>query len=164
MEVITVGSDREILLIDENGEKLGKKTLKEAVEYAKDKSLDLVQVNNADIAVCKIMNFEKQRYLKEKAQKKSHKKEQKVKEVKFSPNISDHDIKTKVRHIEDFLEHNHKVKLTVVIKVRRFDDEKKKILFEETMKKVFANIEHPYKIDGKASIGGSNCSVHIVSA
>jgi translation initiation factor IF-3 len=88
----------------------------EAKKIAKEKSLDLVEVNpKARPPVCKIMDYGRYKY-DEKKQKNASKKRQRLvelKEVKLRPKTDDHDIDFKVKHVRRFLEEGNKVKITV---------------------------------------------------
>lgn len=99
--------DKEILLIGENGEKLGIMATIDAMQLAKEAELDLVKIApTAKPPVCKIIDYGKYRY--ELARKdKEAKKKQKViemKEVRLSPNIDTNDLNTKMGAARKFLE------------------------------------------------------------
>ena len=90
--------------------------VKEALETAQSKGLDLVEVGaSASPPVVKIMDWGKVRFEREKARKESRKKATtiEVKEVKFRPTIDDHDFERKVKRARGFLEKGNKVKVTV---------------------------------------------------
>ncbi|NDE63712.1 MAG: translation initiation factor IF-3 [Chlamydiae bacterium] len=94
----------QVRLIDENGEQLGIVPTYEARRQAQDKGLDLVEIApQAQPPVCKIMNYGKFRYSKEKQEKKNRKAQIKVKELKLRPGIADNDIMIKVSHAKEFL-------------------------------------------------------------
>ena len=97
---------KNVRLINELGEALGIVKIEEALEIANQASLDLVQIaSNTDPVVCKILNYGKYRYDKEK-QKKINKKKQHVmhvKEIRFRPNVDDHDLIIKLKKAEKFL-------------------------------------------------------------
>lgn len=91
-------------------------TLKEALLLADDQELDLVLINeNAQPPVCKIMNYEKYVYNKNKQQKQ---KSLDVKEIKLGPNTSENDLSYRTKHIIEFLNKGHKVKLTMQFRGR----------------------------------------------
>ena len=103
---------------------MGVKNLDEAIRVAQDRGKDLVEVApQASPPVCKVVDFSKYRYEKEK-QKKEAKKHQKgghVKEMRFRPGIGDHDFDTKVRAIQKFLEERDKVRITVMFRGREME-------------------------------------------
>ncbi|HEX5855181.1 MAG TPA: translation initiation factor IF-3 [Thermoanaerobaculia bacterium] len=112
---------KEVRLIGESGEPLGIVPMAEALQKAKEAALDLVEIApTAKPPVCRIMNFGKFIYQQKKKQQDSKKKQKttQVKEVKFRPNIDDHDYDFKIKHILKFLAHGDKVKATVQFRGR----------------------------------------------
>ena len=108
--------DRELRLIDENGNQVGVVPNREAQDRAKDAMLDLVLVSpNAKPPVAKIMDYGKFRYEMEKKAREARKQQQTidVKEVRFSPNIQEHDLNVRARQAERFLEAGDHVKVSV---------------------------------------------------
>jgi translation initiation factor IF-3 len=91
-------------------------TLKEALNKANVLELDLVLVSeNNDIGVCKIMNYEKFMY---EQSKKPKNKGLDVKEVKLGPNMADNDLEYRTKHIIEFLQKGHRIKLSMRFKGR----------------------------------------------
>jgi translation initiation factor IF-3 len=102
-------------VISETGEQLGVMTHHEAMTMARASGLDLVEVVPTSVPpVCKIIDYGKFRYDQTKRERESRKSQHqiKVKEVKISPNISEHDLLVKLRQAKDFLEKGNKVKIT----------------------------------------------------
>jgi translation initiation factor IF-3 len=96
---------------------------KEALRLAQDQGLDLVEISpNADPPVCKVMDFGKFRYdesiRRKRARQQAHVHNRPVKEIKFHANVDTHDYETKVRHVREFLERGHKVKITLQFRGR----------------------------------------------
>ena len=114
---------RKVRLIDETGKALGIIDIDKALELANKASLDLVEIaSNSDPVVCKILNYGKYRYDKEK-QKKINKKKQHVihvKEIRFRPNVDDHDLIIKLKKAEKFLLNGDKLKVTIMFRGREF--------------------------------------------
>ena len=111
-----------VRLIDDEGNQVGVVSVKEALETAKSKGLDLVEVGaSANPPVVKIMDWGKVRFEREKARKEARKKATtiEVKEVKFRPTIDDHDFERKVKRARKFLEKGNKVKVTVFFRYRQ---------------------------------------------
>ena len=109
---------QEVRVIDEDGKQLGIMPLQEALQLARQRGRDLVEVApQANPVVCKILDYGKYRYMLEKREKKRQK-ARKVKEVRLSMRIEDHDFETKLRHIKRFLEEDNKVKVTVFFRGR----------------------------------------------
>ncbi|MFQ6040598.1 MAG: translation initiation factor IF-3 [Candidatus Poribacteria bacterium] len=112
---------REILVIDEEGTKIGVMSPYEGMKLAQEKQLDLVEVApNARPPVCRIMDYGKYMYEQSKRAKsaRKHQKVIKIKEVKFKPDTAEHDYQFKFRHAKKFLESGDKVKATVIFKGR----------------------------------------------
>jgi translation initiation factor IF-3 len=110
-----------VRLIDEDGSQIGIKATDEALRYAHDKDLDLVEVAaQADPPVVRVMDYGKYRYEQEQKAKlaRKHQVSVNVKEIKFRPKISDHDYNTKKGHVERFLNHRAKVKVTIMFRGR----------------------------------------------
>ena len=92
--------DREVRLIDADGEQLGVVPGKRALEIAMEKKLDLVKIApQAKPPVCRIMDFGKYKYELSKKEKEARKKQKviSVKEVRLSPKIEDHDLNVKAK-------------------------------------------------------------------
>jgi translation initiation factor IF-3 len=108
-------------LIGPDGSQLGIKPVPEALRMARGLDLDLVEVAPmANPPVCRIMDYGKFRY--EEAQKAKEARRKSihvtVKEVKFRPKIGKGDFDTKMRHLKEFLEEGHKVKVTLQFRGR----------------------------------------------
>lgn len=92
-----------------------------ALTKAAEEGLDLVEINpKADPPICKIMDYGKYKFLKEKKSRESKKKQKviKVKEVKIRPKIEEHDLEFKLKNAVSFLENGDKVKLTLMYRGR----------------------------------------------
>ncbi len=111
----------EVMVIGATGEQLGILPTRNAVDLAKEKQLDLVEVAPGEKPpVCKIMDYGKFQY---KQNKKAHesKKKQKiihVKEVKIRPKTEEHDYQFKLNHVHRFLADGDKAKITVLFRGR----------------------------------------------
>ena len=104
---------REVLVIDVDGNQLGVMALKDALEAARQKRLDLVNVApNARPPVCRLMDFGKYKYEQSKKEREARKKQKLItlKEVKLRPKIEQHDFAVKVKSSRRFLESGDKVK------------------------------------------------------
>lgn len=113
--------DKEIRLIDSEGNQLGIVSGQEAQQMANEKNLDLVKISpNAKPPVCKIMDYGKFRYEEQKREKEQKKKQKiiNVKEVRLSPNIENHDLEVKRTNALKFLQGGDKVKVTLRFKGR----------------------------------------------
>lgn len=88
---------------------------------AENLGLDLVEIApQAQPPVCRIMDYGKFKFEEEKKEKaaRKHHVATRVKEVQFHPNVGDHDYQTKVRHIREFLEEGHRVKIGLFFRGR----------------------------------------------
>jgi translation initiation factor IF-3 len=113
--------DRNVRLIDSEGEQLGIMLLKEALARAEERNLDLVEVaSNADPPVCRMMDYDKIRYRESKRAQEAKKKQctVQVKEVRIRPNTDEHDFQFKLRHIRRFLEDKNKAKISIIFRGR----------------------------------------------
>ena len=111
----------QVLLVDENGVKVGITSTIEAVRMAHEQSLDLVEVAPlAKPPVCRIMDYGKYRYQLQKKEKDARKKQkvQELKEIKMRPKIDDHDFDFKTKAVRAFLEKGHRVKVSVFFRGR----------------------------------------------
>ncbi len=91
-------------------------TLENALQMARQNSVDLVEVApNAEPPVCRLLDYGKLRYLYSKKERESKKaqKNTELREVRFRPNIGQHDLEAKLRKVKEFIEEGAKVKLTV---------------------------------------------------
>ena len=113
---------REVRLIGENGEQLGRRgRSRRRSRWPGSVELDLVEVAaNADPPVCRIMDYKRHEYEQQQRRKESRRKATQVviKEMKFRPKIDVHDYTTKMRHVERFLAEGNKVKLTIMFRGR----------------------------------------------
>jgi translation initiation factor IF-3 len=112
---------REVRLIDEEGQQVGIIATRDAMEMARSKGLDLVEVApNAVPPVCRIMDYGKFRYEQSRKERESRRNQHviELKEVRIRPKIDDHDLATKGRQAAKFLDEGDKVKMTVLFRGR----------------------------------------------
>lgn len=108
-------------MIDHQGENLGIVPIGRAQQIATDANLDLVEVApDARPPVVRIMDYGKWRYEQEQKAKQARKHQSQIviKEIKFRPKIDPHDYATKKGHVERFLRHKDKVKITIMFRGR----------------------------------------------
>jgi translation initiation factor IF-3 len=111
----------EVRLINEKGEQVGVLSRDDALEYARERDLDLVEVApEASPPVCRILDYSKYKYEQEQKSKAARKHQQQitVREIKFRPKIAVHDYETKKGHVMRFLNHRDKVKVTIMFRGR----------------------------------------------
>ena len=114
----------EVMVIGPNGEKMGIKKIDDALTLSKYAGLDLVLLNaDPKNPVCKIIDYNKYRYEKQKQLKEAKKKQKEqnleTKEYRLSVTIDVGDFETKVRNAKAYLEKGHKIKVTVRFKGRQ---------------------------------------------
>ncbi len=111
----------EILVLDEDGNKLGQMKLDQALLLAQDKGLDLIEINpKSNPPACKIMDYSEFKYQKEKEarKQKAHSKTSEIKGVRLSVRIGAHDLEIKQKQAEKFLNRGDKVKIEVILRGR----------------------------------------------
>ena len=146
----------EIRLIDENGEQAGIKAIDDALEYARERDLDLVEVApNSKPPVCRILDYSKYKYEQEQKAKAARKHQQQVnvREIKLRPKIADHDYETKKGHVERFLRNQDKVKVTIMFRGREASHpERGRALLE----RLFGDVEEIATIEQEPEQEGRN--------
>jgi translation initiation factor IF-3 len=144
-----------VRLVGEDGEQIGIKDTKEALEYAYARNLDLVEVAaNADPPVARVMDYGKWRYEQEQRAKQARKHQStiNIKEIKFRPKIGDHDYETKKGHIVRFLNQRAKVKVTIMFRGREnLHPERGRMLLERLAEDVkeLGLVEQQPTLDGR---------------
>ncbi len=112
---------REVLVIDSEGTQLGVMKTDEALQLAREKKMDLVNVApNAKPPVCRMMDYGKHKYEQSKKEREAKKKQRttSIKEIKLRPNIDKHDFDVKVKRGQKFLQKGDKIKVTVMFRGR----------------------------------------------
>ncbi|MCF7908393.1 MAG: translation initiation factor IF-3 [Candidatus Omnitrophica bacterium] len=103
-----------VRVVGPEGEQLGVFPRDMALKKAEEFELDLVEVApQADPPVCRIIDFSKYKYEQEKRERevKKHQKQTQLKEIRISPRIGTHDYEIKLKHVKEFLEKKHKVRI-----------------------------------------------------
>ena len=138
---------KEVRLISEDGGLIGIVDIREALDIAEKRDLDLVEISpNANPPVCKIIDYGKFKYEQQKREKINKKKQHviTVKEVRFRPHTDTHDIDTKVRKIREFIEDGDRVKISVMFRGREMAHQEMGL---DTVNKVIALLEDVAKVD-----------------
>jgi translation initiation factor IF-3 len=146
---------REVRVIDSDKKQLGVLPLGEAINLARTKGVDLVEIApNATPPVCRLVDFGKYRYEQAKQEKEArkHQHANKVKEVQLSPNIDPHDFGVKLQHAINFLCEDMKVKITLRFRGREMAH--KEFGFQQVEKFIasltpYAHPDAPPKLIGK---------------
>ena len=145
----------EVRLIGPNANQLGIFSIADALAKAQEEQLDLIEISpNAAPPVCKIMNYGKWRYEQGKREKdiRHHQQGMKTKEIQFRPNIDEHDLEVKIRHIREFLESKMRVRVLMCYRGREMSHQE---LGKQVIEKIVAEIsdcgtlESPPRLQGK---------------
>jgi len=148
-----------VRLVDADGSQVGIVSLSDALERAQRQELDLVEVApQANPPVCRIMDYGKSRYEESQRLKESRKKTVQItmKEVKFRPKIGKGDFDTKVRHMHEFLEEGHKVKVTLQFRGREVAHPE---LGTKILNAVIEQLGPIAKVDSHARLEGRNMTM-----
>jgi len=147
-----------VRLVDENGKQIGVVSVREAIQLARERGYDLVEVApNANPPVCRIMDYGKYKYQLEK--KASSQKTSTVKEIKIRPQISDHDLQLKVKHIKRFLEDGDKARVTLFFRGREIVHAEMGMKIFDKIKALLTGFNH--KIEQEPKLEGNNMSMII---
>jgi len=112
---------REVRLIGDDGKQIGIVKTAEALAYAQDRDLDLVEVApEARPPVCRVLDYSKYKYEQAQKQKAARRHQQQItiREIKFRPKIAQNDYDTKKGHVSRFLRNKDKVKITIMFRGR----------------------------------------------
>ena len=143
-------------LISANGEQLGIKQIRDAMDYGERMDLDLVEVApNSDPPVVRLMDYGKYKYQKEQARKAARKKQVNinVREIKLRPKIGDHDFNTKRGHVERFLRGGDKVKVTIMFRGREVQHPE---LGERLLRRLADDLEDLGRLESQPNLDGRN--------
>ena len=150
--------DKELRVIDADGTQLGIMSLRQALEIAEQKNLDLVKIApQANPPVCKIIDYGKYRFEQAKREKEARKNQRvvEIKEVRLSLNIDTHDFETKRNHALRFISEGNKVKVSIRFRGREMGHPE---LGQEIMQRFagamseVANVEKPAKLEGRTML------------
>jgi translation initiation factor IF-3 len=143
------------LISNDNDEQLGIVSVREAMQMAREKELDLVEIApNAKPPVCKLMDYGKYRFEQLKREKEAKKNQRVIslKEVKLRINIEEHDFEVKAKNAEKFLAAKDKVKVTIMFRGREITHPELGIevcqRMAERLSEV-ASVEKPAKVEGR---------------
>jgi translation initiation factor IF-3 len=145
---------REVRLIGADGEQLGIKPIREALQIAQDLNLDLVNVApTAKPPVCRVMDFGKFRYETQKKEKEARKNQKivELKEVRLSATIDEHDFQTKQRNVIKFLNEGDKVKLSVRFRGRQIAHAE---IGQRVLERMAAEVEELCIVERKPKLEG----------
>jgi translation initiation factor IF-3 len=151
----------QVQVIGADSEKLGVLSLEAALELARKEGVDLVEVApNAIPPVCRIMDYMKLQYEKQRKMKEArkHQRHVELKEVKLRPNIDEHDYQTKLAHLREFILEGNKCKVSLTFKagqLRRFE------IGNKVVQKMLDDVKDICVIESRPSSQGRMISVII---
>ena len=150
--------DKEVRVVDSDGTQLGILPIRQAMDLADQRNLDLVKIApQAKPPVCKIIDYGKYRFEQSKREKEQRKNQRivEIKEVRLSLNIDTHDFETKKNHAVRFISEGNKVKASIRFRGREMGHPE---LGQEIMKRFadamseVANVEKPAKLEGRTML------------
>ena len=151
-------------LITSDGTMVGVKPVYEAGAMARAAGLDLVEISPAaNPPVCKIMDFSKYLYEKDKQERENRKKQKAgvLKEIRLNPRIASNDLNTKIRHAEVFLKEQNKVRITVVFRGR---ENQHRDLGEKILTSVKEMLSQVGAAEGRPQLMGNRMSIMLSPA
>ncbi|MGV6802246.1 MAG: translation initiation factor IF-3 [bacterium] len=145
---------KKVLVITEEGEKIGPIPTEDAQAMADEAGLDLVEFSpNADAPVCKLLDYGKYKYQQQKKKAEARKKQKvvDVKEIKMRPNIDDHDYETKTKAMRRFFDGGDKVKVTLRFRGREMAHQQRGM---DLLKRVQEDFEEIAKVEAMPKLEG----------
>ena len=130
-------------LIGEDGSQIGIMKTPDALRYAQERDLDLVEVApESRPPVCRVLDYSKYKYEQAQKQKAARKHQQQitVREIKFRPKIAQNDYDTKKGHVTRFLKHKDKVKITIMFRGREVTHPERGEMLLERLSEELADI------------------------
>lgn len=150
--------DKELRVVDSDGSQLGVMSLRDAMNLAEQKNLDLVKIApQANPPVCKIIDYGKFRFEQAKRDKEARKNQRvvEIKEIRLSLNIDTHDFETKKNHAIRFVQEGNKIKASIRFRGREMGHPELGLdimrRFADAMAEV-ANVEKPAKLEGRSML------------
>ncbi|MBR2912379.1 MAG: translation initiation factor IF-3 [Oscillospiraceae bacterium] len=158
MQINEMIRDKEILVIDADGTKLGVMSAKDAQKIAYDKNLDLVKIApQAKPPVCRVMDYGKYCFEQQKREKEARKNQKvvSIKEIRMFSAIDTHDFETKVNQAIKFLSSGDKLKVSVRFRKRAIAHpqigEELLAKFKDACAEV-GTVEKPAKMEGRSIV------------
>jgi translation initiation factor IF-3 len=149
----------EVRVIGDDGSQVGVMKIDDALKYAQERDLDLVEVApESKPPVCRVLDYSKYKYelaQKQKAARK-HQKQIVIREIKFRPKIAEHDYATKKGHVQRFLRHRDKVKITIMFRGReQSHPERGKMILD----RLASELEDLAQIEQRPNLEGRNMTM-----
>lgn len=145
---------REVRVIDAEGEQLGVMNIRQAIETANERELDLVEVApNANPPVCRLMDYGKYLYEKQKRERESRKSQKQVdvKEVRLSPKIGEHDVQVALTKIRKFAKEGDKIRVRIRFRGREIHHPE---VAQELLKRVSTEVQDVTTVEAMPNMDG----------
>jgi len=145
---------RDVRVIDAEGEQLGVMNIRQAIEAANERELDLVEVApNANPPVCRLMDYGKYLYEKQKRERESRKSQKQVdiKEVRLSPKIGEHDVQVALTKIRKFAKEGDKIRVRIRFRGREIHHPE---VAQELLKRVANEVEDITAVEAMPNMDG----------
>jgi len=139
---------REVRLIDENGAQLGVMPTQQALQIARDRNYDLIEVApNAQPPVCRIMDYGKHKYEQAKRERETRRKSKtsEVRLLRMKPQIGQHDLDIKIRKLRQLLDHGDKVRISLRFRGREMSRPE---LGRQLLDRIAGSLEDVAQVEG----------------
>ncbi len=150
-----------MLIIDDEGHKLGVTPIQQALEMARERGLDLVEVApNANPPVCRVLDYGKFKYEQAKKEREAHKhqKQATLREVRFKPKIGAHDVDFKTKVVKKLLEGGDKVKVSVMFRGREITHPE---IGRELLLRISGNLKDTAVVERQPSMEGRFMNMYL---
>ena len=154
--------DREVRLIDQDGNQLGIVSGREAQKLADESELDLVKISpNAKPPVCRILDYGKFKYEQSRREKETKKKQKVInnKEIRMSAKVQEHDLDVKAKNGRKFLENGDRVKVSVRFRGREMAYTN---IGKDLLLKFAEKVSDVGKMENQPRLEGRNMVVNLV--
>ena len=149
----------QVRLISETGEQVGVIPTEQALRYAQERDLDLVEVAaEARPPVCRVLDYSKYKYEQDQKAKAARKHQQQVtiREMKLRPKIATHDYETKKGHVRRFLDNGDKVKVTIMFRGRETTHPERG---EQLLMRLAEDVQDLGTVEQRPSLDGRNMTM-----
>ena len=149
----------QVRLISETGDQVGVIPTEQALRYAQERDLDLVEVAaDARPPVCRVLDYSKYKYEQDQKAKAARKHQQQVtiREMKLRPKIATHDYETKRGHVRRFLDNGDKVKVTIMFRGRETTHPERG---EQLLMRLAEDVEDLGTAEQRPSLDGRNMTM-----
>jgi translation initiation factor IF-3 len=149
----------QVRLINEDGTQVGVVPTEQALQYAQERDLDLVEVAaEARPPVVRVLDYSKYKYEQEQKAKaaRRHQKQVNVREIKLRPKIATNDYETKKGHVRRFLDHQDRVKITIMFRGRETTHPERG---EALLMKLAEDVEDLGMVEQRPNLDGRNMTM-----